>query len=162
MVAELPVSRRQASEELAAFIRLQPHQQCPHSHILALDDFVFDKLEDERLSTFRPTLFPRSHSGPDPFFKSTTWIPPHNSSFGALVSASGIRILALGLGVFTSGFGVLASFFAGNELCFEVLASSLIVCWGVWPSFLKVFSSIFFLSSPPASSSPLFSSSLKL
>ena len=53
-LAELPVLRRQASEELAAFIFLQTHQQCPQSHIKALDDFFFDKLEGERISTFRP------------------------------------------------------------------------------------------------------------
>ena len=55
-LAELPVLRGQASEELAAFICLQTHQQCPQSHIPALDDFFFDnKLEGERISTFRPT-----------------------------------------------------------------------------------------------------------
>ena len=55
-LAELPVLRRKASEELAAFICLQTHQQCPQSHISALDDFFFDnKLEGERISTFRPT-----------------------------------------------------------------------------------------------------------
>ena len=53
-LAELPVLRGQASEELAAFICLQTHQQCPQSHIPALDDFFFDKLEGERISTFRP------------------------------------------------------------------------------------------------------------
>ena len=109
------------------------------------------------------TLFPGSHSVPDPFFKSTTLIPPFNFSFRALVSASGSWHWAWEFShLVLVSWSWLLLLVPNSELCFEVLASSLIVCCGVGPSFLEVFSSIFFSSSPPASSSQLFSSSLKL